>query len=174
MDMGDVDLLSQPRLDDLRQFASTHSLRQIVDKSVFVDSIFSWQFHNDEDYILLELVVDKFEQTFSLDAKQRRTTVQAIRDGNMRLDSLYALWEHGSSRKAPRPDSAEHSSTGLTGAYPTRGRSPSVLGWEERPEPAPATPRLRGSAQRAGPEKDRPASAPPTSRWSLQIFFLQP
>ena len=140
MDFGDVDLLSQPRLHDLKQFASTHSLRQMVDNPMFGDSIFAWQFRDDDDYSLLETLVDKYEQAFSLDAKQRRTTVQAIRDGNVKLGSRYALGERDALQKPPKPDATEHSATGLSGTYPTRGRSPSVIGWDERPEQALSAP----------------------------------
>ena len=66
MNLGDVDLLSTPTLQDLLKFARANSLQSMVESAPFVEALFNTKQMQDEAYYeLLETVTDKFAQHFS-------------------------------------------------------------------------------------------------------------
>ena len=169
---------------DAATFASDHSLTDLVGNSQFVRLVQNKEpDHTDEYYYLLEVLSDAFHDFFSLDAGQRKSVSRNLRDRSMSIKDMYEMLRSDDEpfSKGPRPEVTAHSATGLSGPYPTRasdqqrGRSPSVLQWEEpteaeRQRPSSMPPRV-GPTQARWNYLTTPSAPPPTiSDWAKQYY----
>ena len=137
MNLGDIDLLSDPQTSDLIRFVDLHSLAEIETNAAFVDSMFAWRHTGSEiDDMLLARIISKFETQFRLDAKQRGKIAQTLREGNMRLPALVSYIKQAQQhREAEAPPVVRRPN--LTGGQA------STASWSHRgegalPLPAPA------------------------------------
>ena len=162
MNLGDIDLLSDPNVADLVRFAQLHSLDEMVNAMSFVDALFVWRHTgSDDDDRLLFYILEKFRAKHSIDRRQQGKITQALREGHMRLPALVNLIRQDESQpSAPMPP-VNHRGENVvlpapaparTGAPPTGTPKAYSIQTPERPQSL----HLRGSLNRASSEPPIP------------------